>query len=95
MSFAPPPRLSHTQQHSCAIGFGSHQNFKTFLSFRGPTDRDLRRTRTTMLDARALRYAEIEALRAEAFAEDLDITDEMLEWPEAAVRGARVATDSA
>ena len=48
-----------------------------------------------MLDARALRYAEIEALRAEAFAEDLDITDEMLEWPEAAVRGARVATDSA
>lgn len=29
----------------------------------------------------------LECIRAESFADDLEITDEMLEWSEAAVRG--------
>lgn len=31
--------------------------------------------------------AMLECIRAESFADDLEITDEMLEWSEAAVRG--------
>ena len=53
VSFAPPPSLSHTAAASHqTVVFGSHQNFKTFLSFLGrPTATCA--AHTAMPDARA------------------------------------------